>query len=285
MPTTYCTLEDAKYEILAETGDTLDEVIIKALIGWASSRVDLLLTETRKPIFAPSVDTKNLPLRSTWLRDSGVGYNPHFPILEVTSVLVNNTGDDLADDIEVDFNQQLRWIGTGAGFLELAYANGVSARLHIEGIWGFQKDYASAWLKYDDLQADIDPTASTLEVADAGGASPNGITPRFTFGQYLRIGTEFMQVVDVDTDTDMLTVLRGVNGSLAASHSTGADIEVWQIEEPIRHAVMRQVGLLYQRRSAYHTQTIDGFGTAQYPEDLLGELQKVVDSYKGILNA
>lgn len=61
------------------------------------------------------------------------------------------------------------------------------------------------------LSAGIDSSTSTLTVAD-----PNGLPTTSTFE--IRVGNEEMRVTDVSGNT--LTVIRGINGTLATSHSS-----------------------------------------------------------------
>jgi hypothetical protein len=151
--------------------------------------------------------------------------------------------------------------------------------IKVTGIWGIHNNYSGAWVKYDDLAADINASVTSLTVADSDGADPWGFTPRFSPGSFLRIGTEYILVTAVNNTTNVLTVRRGVNGSTAAAHSTNDDVEVWQVEEPIRRVCIRQSGLLYTRRASYQVETVEGAGTVSYPQDLLFELQGTLNGY------
>jgi hypothetical protein len=59
----------------------------------------------------------------------------------------------------------------------------------------------------------IAPTISYLTVSDAAPFSPN---------DYIRIDGELMVVINADTGNNVLTVIRGANGTGPTAHSTNA---------------------------------------------------------------
>ena len=70
-------------------------------------------------------------------------------------------------------------------------------------------------------------------------------------------------------DGSTLTVRRGVNGTTAATHSSGATIYVYKPMEEVVHAVKRLAAWLYAQRDAPFTkqiQVIGGEKTITIPE-------------------
>jgi hypothetical protein len=144
------------------------------------------------------------------------------------------------------------------------------ASIAVTGVWGYHAAYAQAWIPSGDSIATgggINTTATSFAVADADGPDGWGRTPRFSPGQLLRIGAEYMALVAVSMNT--LTVVRGQRGSTAAAHSTGAAIAVWQPDEAIGEACVEWAAYVYQRQGRYQDTTVDVAGVgANYPKDI-----------------
>ena len=114
------------------------------------------------------------------------------------------------------------------------------------------------------------------------GANPRGYSPRISAGNLLLIDDEYLEVTATNTTTNVVTVIRGANGSTAATHLIAAPVSVWQVEDNIKRVTARQAGLLYARRGAFETANITEIGIIQYPVDLLAELRGVLQGYSYI---
>lgn len=97
--------------------------------------------------------------------------------------------------------------------------------------------------------------ATTLTVSDADGTDVDGVSPRFQVGHLLRIESEYLRVIAVDTGTNQLTVQRGVHGTTAASHAQDTAIETYQPVPAIRDLCMRYAELLYRSIGIFDTET------------------------------
>jgi hypothetical protein len=86
-------------------------------------------------------------------------------------------------------------------------------------------------------------------------------------------------VTAVNTTTNVLTIRRGVNGSTPAAHVATTAINVWQVEEPVKRACIRQSAMMYARRGAFQVEVLDGIGVVTYPQDLLVELKNVLTEF------
>lgn len=106
----------------------------------------------------------------------------------------------------------------------------------VQGLWGFHDfDYPrEAWVDtLEDVEAGgINATQTALQFTDTEGVDAFGLT-RVTLGSLLRIENELLEVTAVDTDTDVVTVLRGVRGSTAAAHDENTDIKRWRVVDDI----------------------------------------------------
>lgn len=111
----------------------------------------------------------------------------------------------------------------------------------LTGVVGWHRQYAAAWEdSQDTTQAVLSAAATSVTVGNADGASQLGLTPRFEVGQTLRIDSEYLAVTAVNTATNVLTVVRGCNGTTAASHSSGTRVDVWRADELVRQCTLIQ---------------------------------------------
>ena len=118
----------------------------------------------------------------------------------------------------------------------------------VSGIWGWHDRWSRAWRGSADSVVDdpLSAAAATLTVNDADGADSNLLSPRFQVGHLLRINEEYMRVLAVDAGTNTLTVLRGVNGTMASVHAQDAPIDVFQPALPVEMLCLRWAQWLYK---------------------------------------
>jgi hypothetical protein len=240
------------------------------------------MSPERGLFFAPSIATRTMPLTQHRILDQGLSYLPIFPLLAVSAVGLRykQTNTDYLAQVELDGNQ-LSWIGSGAGWQELYHRYRTGAKVVVTGTWGYHHDYAHAWIEVNTLSAAIpDASVTGITVGGVFGGDPRLIGERYSYGSLIRVDDEMMQVLEVNTSTNELTVIRGANGSTAISHADGATVELFEGEDPIRRVTARQAALLYARRGAFEVQQVDGFGITTYPQDLLMELRGTLGSYQ-----
>jgi hypothetical protein len=120
--------------------------------------------------------------------------------------------------------------------------------IQVAGLWGYHEDWARAWLQSADTVQNnpLSSTATTLTVTDADGADGFSQTPRFQVGQLLRIASEYVRVLAVNTTTNTLTLQRGVNGTTAASHAQNTVIEIYQPPAEVVMLCLRLAMWLYR---------------------------------------
>lgn len=225
----YATLEAAKR--YAEISGTSSDTLIGELIPAVSREIDRMtrrffyeMTETRRYDFQ---DAMKLRL--------------DHDLLSITT-LTNGDGDTLTEnthfysyplngppyrwlEIRTDVGNVFQWSGTAQRAISIA------------GEWGYNEDYANAWLDGDTVQdvGGINATTTSVTVADAS-----------VFGtrQTIKIEDEQMLITARDEDTEILTVTRGINGSTAASHSNGDTVYTWDVHPPIERACKQWVTFL-----------------------------------------
>ncbi len=118
----------------------------------------------------------------------------------------------------------------------------------ITGVWGWHDRWSRAWRSSGDSLQDnpLSSSATTLTVSDADGVDSHQQTPRFQVGQLLRIEDEYLRVLAVDTNTNVLTVLRGVNGTTAAAHVQTTPIDIYQPALEVEMLCLRWAAWLYK---------------------------------------
>lgn len=162
--------------------------------------------------------------------------------------------------------------------------------IEINGVWVYRRRYTEdGWLASGDTvrnDPSISASQTTITVSNINGMQYNGDTPRFSAGQWIQIGTEWMEIVatdvsDTETPVHTLTVIRGVRGSTAAIHLKDTPISIWYPEPGIVRAAQRWVAYLYQRRSVYEAVTINAQGTyaSVFPQDIPDEVEGLLRPY------
>lgn len=104
---------------------------------------------------------------------------------------------------------------------------------------------AGSWGYYDVRVTSSATLAEALDISETAVDVSDGT--QFGVGQTILIGTEQMQVTGISSNT--LTVVRGANGTAAATHDTGATIQVY--EYPIvGEACLLQASRIFRRQDA-----------------------------------
>ena len=111
------------------------------------------------------------------------------------------------------------------------------AAVEISGRWGFRQVTESGGLALD-YDAPLTAAATSLTLASGGVLSP---------GRTVNIGSEQLYVTAVDGQ--QATVVRGVNGSRAASHEAGAAIAVYRYPGPVVEACLQLAAEMWQGRN------------------------------------
>jgi hypothetical protein len=138
----------------------------------------------------------------------------------------------------------LRLTGSSAFF----YMRSPLEAISVTGIWGWHERWSTAWRSTSDSVQNNPLTASsiTLTVADADGADAIGEMPRFQVGHLLKIDDEYLRVIAVNTTSNILTVLRGVNGTSAAAHNQNTPISTYQPPADVEALALRWAAWLYR---------------------------------------
>lgn len=288
MTSLYCTLADVRNEIQAE--NTVDDAKVIRLIRQYSSRIDRQFKQRNASLFVPTLEARTIDLSpdniNSWegtlfLRTPQNGISPLLALSGVgigTQSLIVGTNVQTYPTPTAPY-YQLQLMGNCSNTW-YTYAQCFPTRglpyASVTGIWGYNADYANAWLAVDGLVSGVNASVTTLFVDDVAGYNPYGEYPRISAGNVIQIDDEWMNVISTDPDLNTITVVRGVNGSTAAAHVMGAVVSVWQTDESIRRAVTRQVAFMYARQGAYDNVRITDIGTVMYPPDILQEVNDLL---------
>lgn len=124
----------------------------------------------------------------------------------------------------------------------------------VTGTWGWHERWSTAWRSTSDSVQDnpLSASSTTLTVTDADGADAIGEAPRFQIGHLLKIDDEYLRVIAVNPASNLLTVLRGVNGTAAAAHNLNAPISTYQPSADVEALALRWAAWLYREPDTAH---------------------------------
>jgi hypothetical protein len=283
--TFYCSLADAREELLASE-KTVDDNRVLRYVRMVSNRINLLMIgKSQRPYFWPVTKQEQVPLDGRHINSAQnlLLLRRLPPLLAISAVTAD--GSDISSTVEgyplgAPYFDQLRITSNGSTWYSYLCNNGGDpGYAAITGVWGYHSDYANAWVQVDALTVEQSAIATSFTVADADGEDQDGITPRFSPGMLVKIGDEVELVTAVNTGNNVISASRHRNGTTAAVHVIATPIYVWQTEDPIRRVTARQAALMVARRGAFQVETVDGVGTVSYPQDLLNELAEVLTEY------
>ncbi len=245
---TYLTTLNAVKQLLKLGGvDPEDDALVESHIITATD----LITGFCNRSFVPYRETKTFDARGDGIVDHGRTLLLRDDLLAVHT-LTNGDGAVIAS------NQYTLLSGSGypkwavellpSTGLAWTYTTDWQNAISIDGTWGYHEDYARAWVSTLDTVktvGGIDAVMQAITVADADGKDARYHT-RFAVGQLLRIEDEYLKVAAVDTATNALTVLRGVNGTTAAVHALNTPIDSYAPMRNIEQACTSLTTWLYR---------------------------------------
>jgi hypothetical protein len=263
---TYATLDALKKRLdLTSVTLTTDEAArLLDKLRAASAQIDLH-TGRR---FTPYRATFNFDYRrALWLTFNGRSLLELIELINGDgSIIPNNAVSTLGNpawSIEVD--------GETAAF---TFHRQRAHAITVTGIWGYHPDYANAWRASGaSLTSALDASSTTVN-ASTSGADSRGNTPRFQVGQLIRIDSEYLHVIEVNTNS--LKAIRAANGTIAAAHSNAAPISIYTPPPEVTEIALRWAGWLLQLEDSgdYGGRvagaiTAQRFAPAAIPNDLI----------------
>jgi len=269
MPNSYTTHAKVREYMGLEESDTTDDNLFRTLMWRASKAIDSF---TRRK-FYPRVETRYYTLDDsklvrldddllslTTLKDyngaSTVGAGVLF------TAAGSNWNRTPSDRIIIDSS-------SGS---TLNYSGTPEKAVEVTGVWGYHEDWDNAFLDTGtSLAASVTDSSTTLEVAGAGstGSDINYEWPRIAIGDLVRLDSEYLQVVNTGGAAASVLVIRGANGTTAASHASAATVDKFVVEGTIEFAARRLAGwTAAQRNTPYEvgTSAPGQFGMIDIPQ-------------------
>jgi hypothetical protein len=226
-----------------------------------------------------------------WESERYLGFRS-FDLLKLTSI-VDSLGTKQTDAIFLLGGTQSAYNAVGPFYgveLDLTkdyfqYLTTKMRAITVNGIWGWHDDYASAWIDSGvTVQSSLNSSATAIttsendtNTADAWGRTwpSDANCGTVQIGHLIQIDSEWMQVVDY-TDSTHLRVVRGANGTTAASHSTNAVISIYEPPADIQDICAQWAAYLNAQDSTdFGKVTIDAMGNKSIPPSLKGIKDKL----------
>lgn len=227
--------------------------------------------------FAPRIATKYRKVSDSWkrgrIRDDLLYLDE--PLLSATTVTLGDS-TELTEDTDFRLYPDDTTPAYALEMLDTGYSwtatTDRSSRITIVGEWGWRRNYGGAWIDSADANVSgLTATITTIVTTDADGADGQGLSPRFSPGNMIRVDSEFMSVVSITDET--LTVVRGIRGSTAATHDADTQIDVFKPEPVIVRAARKQTAFKLARAGLFKRVSFDGVTIEQLP-DVLPSVQQ-----------
>ncbi len=140
-------------------------------------------------------------------------------------------------------------------YIKIAYNSSISSfataipnAVRITGVWGYGTGYSATPYTLSGDTVHDNPLSSTVTAITVSNIE------NFGAGMTIRIDAEQIYITGIYTN--QLTVMRGVNGTMAAQHVLNAPISVYQYPSTIVGAALVQLSIWWKRReSAYASKT------------------------------
>jgi len=151
-----------------------------------------------------------------------------------------------------------------------AFASGIQNGIKITGVFGYA-DSATPYESRTTLAGNVLAGATSIILADGQLVKT---------GETLRIGAEQMFVQDIVSNT--VTVARGVNGTTAAAHTSGATVNSYIYPEDIVQAALITAMRAYKRKDSAYQDVIGAPETGQIitSKGLDADVKELLSPYK-----
>ena len=167
---------------------------------------------------------------------------------------------------------------------EAASSGNTKQVISVEGLWGYHDRPDDAFVDtLDTVQDDpLTDSATSLTVNDADGIAGDAVPTRFQVGNMIRIEDEYLFTLETDTDTNVLTVTRGYNGTTAAAHVQDTQIDVYRPMDNIVLATIRGVVWRYRQKDVdvFDKTQILGTGVMIIPSNLPADVLELLPAPK-----
>lgn len=269
----YCSLKQLKERYLV-TNNSNDNGVFLDTIEEASRAIDSACHRH----FYPQVATHSYDHDEAYLLRLDDGSD----LLEVTTLKTDNTGTTLASGnfylMAGDSYNQTPYTriaiksDSGATF---GYSGTPQKANEVTGIWGYHNDWSNAFKNSGvTLSADIsDATATSFTVSGATIAEA---------GQLIKVNSEYMYLISNSGGT--FTVERGLNGSTAATHTSGDTVFVYEPMVELRRVTARYAAWLYKEYESPYTNEVQTMnGSMIIPSKAPNAVHRFIKQYRRLI--
>jgi hypothetical protein len=301
----YVTLTQVRAYRNLKTGETADDAKLQGFIRGANKFIDTYCRrnfdprrETRlfdypiKPRSAfGAYDAESFVAQMNAAADLGAGVLRLDADLLSVETLINGDGttilptDYVLEPANSAVHHSIRLLSSSS----LRWLPGTNGRreqvISMLGLWGYHTDYnTAAWIDSLDTVRDNPLTigATSLTVTDADGVAEDLQTPRFQPGQLLKMEAEFVNVIAVNATSNVVTIKRAVNGTVATAHVQNTPISIYRPLENIVMAAQRLVSWRYTQKDAnsFDREAILGTGIAITPSAVPADVKALLPAPK-----
>lgn len=273
----YVTLNEFKAYITASgqeiRTDTADDAVLERLLNNASRYID---QECNQRTFYPRVETRyySVPEDEELMLDDD--------LLAITTLTNGDTTTISSTDYNLfPFNYypkySIRLKDSVNTYWEYTSDNDYIGAISVLAFWGFHNQYLQrAWKTETTCSAAV----ATASVTSVSVTSVTG----FDVGQIIKIDNELMHVAHVGAST--ITVVRGENGSTAATHLISSVIYSWQVIPDIWQATIEIAHNAKLRRFGENmtgVATVTPAGMVIGPHDLTETARLTIERYRRAL--
>lgn len=258
---TLTTLESFKRSQGVDSTNSNDEVLILDYIRAASTYI----AEQTDRTFVPYYATRSFDARGSHI--NGRTLDVDEDLLAIGTLTNGDSAALTASQYRLEdpnFDPKWRIKLKSDSSAVFTYNTAWEDAISVEGWWGFHDRYASAFKTLTTLNGTLNISETTLPAADS---------TVFETLHYLRIDDEMMQITSLLSGIE---IERGVQGTDAAAHASGADVEIYQELPDIQLAADRLAQFLYQRRDALGLRVQFADGASVLEGEIPPELEKII---------
>lgn len=152
-------------------------------------------------------------------------------------------------------------------------SNRADSGVSIDGIWGYVPHWENAWKSSGQTVplAGISASATTITVVASSV---------FEIGAYIRVDSEYMQVVGRNTITHTLTLERGVLGTTPASHDAGVAMSIFVQHADIATKATEWAAFLYKSLDQLGEEVQVFEGVVQYVKGLSPLIKRALRAHR-----
>lgn len=283
----YTTLSALRTYLTLGSADTTDDTTLKRFLKSSSRSIDKFTRRffypKRKTLFFDIPRSEFLKFRDDLLQVKGLSdLNGASEIDSAAYFLQCGQDHNLTP-----FDRVVLFDNTGSRF---NFSGTDQKAVHVDSILGYHEDYDNAWIDSGASLTSLLASQVTLaSVSGSAGENILGLSPRFSTEQIWRLSAgasneEYVAIQDTApvTDGSVVRMIRGVNGTTAASHAASETVEVFDVEPDIEFCTRRLSSWQYEQSRSPFTGTVilPNMGAIEMPESWPQDVREKLKRFK-----